>query len=134
LLQIHRHHVHALIVGPEAVEAQLVAYKQRDQDGRRKADGQPDDVDGTVEPVAGEIAQRRNQVTTKHRSTLFISERRNGVRPGNEITVDTDRGEGDHESRHGGSHHQPRVQRYMFGKSVQPAVHEQPCTEPGDCY
>src|SRR5262249_6990981 len=50
----------------EVVVAGFVPYVERNQDGHREADGEATDVEGGVELVAAQVAQRGGEVVAKH--------------------------------------------------------------------
>jgi hypothetical protein len=57
----------------EAVEAQVLAHEQTDQDRGRQGDGQAADVDGGVEPVARQIAQARQHHVAQHAAASLLT-------------------------------------------------------------
>lgn len=66
-IQRHRDPVGLLVTWDEAVERQLVAHEESDEQRRGEANGEPDDVDRGVEPVPREFAQRCREIVTQHR-------------------------------------------------------------------
>ncbi len=64
--QLQLQPVDALMVGHEAIEADLVAQVEPDQDRRSEADAEPQDGDAGIEPVARQVAKGGGEVVAEH--------------------------------------------------------------------
>src|SRR5690348_6730660 len=58
--------IYPVVVRVEAIVGVLIAYKQRDQDGRRKSQGETQNVDRSVGTVAYQVTKCCGEVVLKH--------------------------------------------------------------------